>query len=137
MNIVRDKRTITLKDKHIKRIAYGLREVLVKATLKEWSRLGIEKRKKGKLQLELNRIEDERSILYGALDDSICFCAGCSHTDRNMVYKAPLKAWYLYSMHKWISQFLRKGIWQEQERLILRILLLKFRVSRFLKFSIF
>ena len=94
MNIVRDKRTITLKDKHIKRIAYGLREVLVKATLKEWSRLGIEKRKKGKLQLELNRIEDERSILYGALDDSICFCAGCSHTDRNMVYKAPLKAWY-------------------------------------------
>jgi hypothetical protein len=94
VNIVKDKRIIAYKSEQIKNIAYGLREVLVKSTMKEWSRLGREKREKNKPQMERIRIEDERSVLYGALDASICRCPGCNQIKRNMIYNAPLKEWY-------------------------------------------
>ena len=90
---VRDKKIIAYKKEQSKKIAFNLRDLLSKAVMQEWSRLG-EEQVKNKSQAERIAIEDERSDLYLALQASICLCPGCNQTDRDMVYNAPLKEWY-------------------------------------------
>ena len=89
---VKDKKIIAYKNERIKKIAFNLRRLISKAVMQEWSRLG--KEQKNKSSLEYIKIENERSYLYKALDASICRCSGCSQTDRDMVYNAPLREWY-------------------------------------------
>lgn len=89
---VKDKKIIAYKNERTKKIAYNLRKLIVRAVMNEWMKLLREK--KNKLMLECVRIENERSDLYRALQTSICKCASCRHSDKDMVYNAPLKEWY-------------------------------------------
>ena len=109
MIYVKDKRIIAHKNEKIKKIAYGLRGFLVKATMKEWSRLGREKRKRSTSQLERIEIEDERSVLMRALDDSICRCSGCFHIKKDMFYNAPLEGWYCTTCAQEYRDFYHKN----------------------------
>jgi len=59
--------------------------------MQEWDRLGDKKKEKNKSQAERIKIEDERSDLYRALENSIYKCPGCNQTDVDMVYNAILR----------------------------------------------
>lgn len=112
---MKDKRIIVHKNEKIKKFAYGLRGFLVKAIMEEWSRLGEEQMKirlgskrevkslsdwsevsrlKNEASVKYRDIENERSVLYRALNNSICICAGCNQTDRDMYYNAYAEGWY-------------------------------------------
>ena len=89
---MKDKKIISYKNERSRKIAFGLRSLIRKAVMQEWSRLG--KVQKNKSTLEYIKIEDERNDLYLALQASICKCPGCNQTDRDMVYNASLEEWY-------------------------------------------
>ena len=108
MDIVKDKKIIVYKYERIKKIAFNLRALIRDCVMDEWDRLG---KIQGTIQLGkikvtssncslvLNRnqymdIEDERSVLYRALNNSICICAGCNQTDKSMYYNAYAEGWY-------------------------------------------
>ena len=103
---VKDKKIIAYKNERTKKIAYNLRKLIIRAVMDKWSRLSDEK--KNKPQAERIRIENERSDLYGALQTSICKCASCRHSDKDMEYNAPIKEWYCTQCAQEYRDYYRK-----------------------------
>ncbi|MHA1104987.1 MAG: hypothetical protein ACTSPN_04605 [Promethearchaeota archaeon] len=91
---MKDKKVIAYKNELSKKIAYNLRKLLRKVVMEEFNRLTEEKSEKGKSQMERIRLNDEQNDLYKALGASICECASCNQTDRDMMYNAYLEEWY-------------------------------------------
>lgn len=91
---VKDKKIIVYKSERIKNIAFNLRGLIRDVIMDEWGRLGDIQRYESKSQAQRIAIENDRSNLLEALRNSICLCSGCSQTDRDMYYNAPLKEWY-------------------------------------------
>jgi len=104
---MKDKRIIAYKNERVKKIAFNFRKLLIEVVMQEWINLHHEKIK-NKSQAERIAIENERSNLLGALRNSICLCPGCSQTDRDMVYNAPLKEWYCTLCVQKYRDFYRK-----------------------------
>ena len=108
MNIVKDKKIIAYKSGQIRKIAYNLRGLIKDRVMDEWDRLGKKQETiqlgkikvtslNGRLFLKRNQymdIEDEKSVLYETLSNSICMCSGCSQTNRDMYYNASVKSWF-------------------------------------------
>ncbi len=113
---MKDKKIIAYKNKWVKRIAFNLRGLLRDATMKEWSRLGKIKHNiytmaknirvtpfsdfqaiydlREKASVKCRSIENERSELHTALDNSICICSDCNQIDKDMCYNAYQEGWY-------------------------------------------
>ena len=113
---MKDKKIIAYKNERIKRIAFNLRGLLRDATMKEWSRLGKIKHNiytmaknirvtpfsdfqaiydlREKASVKCRSIENERSELHTALDNSICICSDCNQIDKDMCYNAYQEGWY-------------------------------------------
>lgn len=91
---MKDKKIIAYKNERIRNTAFNLRGVIRDVIMDEWSRLGVKQRYKSKSQAEQIAIENERSNLLRALENSICLCPGCNQTDREMYYNATAEGWY-------------------------------------------
>ena len=105
---MKDKKIIAFKNKRIKKIVFNLRGLIKNRVIDEWDLLG--KRQStirlgkirvislnGSLFLDRNQymeIEDERSDLYRALNNSLCVCPVCNRTDMDMYYNATVGGWY-------------------------------------------
>ena len=115
MSNVKDKRIIAYKSERAKKIAFNLRRLVIRAVMREWSRLGDEQerirlecehevsnlsdqfeisRLKGEATVKHMDIEDKLSDLYEALNASICICPGCNQANGDMVYNVSLDEWY-------------------------------------------
>ena len=105
---VKDRKIISYKRERVKNIAFNLRGLIRDVIMDEWSRLGDIQAYKTKSQAERVAIDDDRSNLLRALRNSICLCPGCSQTDRDMVYNAPLKEWYCTLCVQKYRDFYRK-----------------------------
>lgn len=112
---MKNKKTIAHKNKRIRKFVYGLREIIVREAMKQWSLLREDK--KGKSRLEKIAIEDIRSVLYNALDDSICICSGCNQIKRKMVYNALLKSWFCTLCSQEYRDFYVKEFGKDEEGL--------------------
>jgi len=114
---MKDKRTIAYKSERIRRIAYSLRELLISATMREWSQLGDLQTRRNKSRMEKISIEDKRNLLYKALDDSICMCSGCQQAERDMVYNASLGSWYCTRCSQMYRDFYNKNFSKNEKDL--------------------
>ena len=117
ISIMKDKRTIIIKNPSLQKIRNNLRIVLLKAINKELLRLLNERQK-----LEINsnnirrsiddlspselkkyrQIQEQESNLRESSYRSILMCVSCNQSDRSMVYNKAYNAWYCtecYGMH--------------------------------------
>lgn len=103
---MKEKKTIVVKDPHLRKLRYNLRMIIIKAVSFEWNKLHTEEeqilyddlgdaKRMDSLEIEQFRdIEQKKQFLRNIEDKSICLCPSCQRTDLDMTYNPKLETWF-------------------------------------------
>ncbi len=115
---MKEGRSIIIRSKKLQKIRNNLRKIIICAFEEEWRRLGkewrlswswqdgtarrptIQEKAQGKYYLR------KRRELERAMKKSICECALCSHSDKDMIYDPTLGGWVCFKCKK------KRGLFQ-------------------------
>jgi hypothetical protein len=116
---VKKKRTIVLKDPHLRDVRKNLRHILLKWGSKQWNQLfdecdRLDRNKDGKLKRPSEFSDAEKDLIANLekkmveiekiINHSICKCTLCNASDKDMTYNPVQERWFCVDCYRQLQK---------------------------------